>query len=89
MSVLRLALAAVLAAAVMLGLAAPARAGCITRLPARVTLPDGPYAAAYTRRIDVRVEPRGRRVTNLRAELYTFTGQRLAVSATRRAARGA
>ena len=41
MSALRFALAAVLAAAVMLGLAAPARAGCITRLPARVHFPTG------------------------------------------------
>ncbi|MDP2709743.1 MAG: hypothetical protein Q8O56_00870 [Solirubrobacteraceae bacterium] len=68
---------------------AQAQGACVTRLPVSVSLPDGPYAAAYTQRIRLRVDPRGRRIRNLRAELYTFGGQRLAVSERRRAARGA
>jgi len=64
-----------------------AQARCITRLPVNVSLPDGPYAVAYTRELTVRVRPRGVRVRNLRAELYTFSGVRMGVSPRRRAAR--
>lgn len=82
--------AALLAGAIVL--AAPqaaqaAQAGCITRLPAKVSLPDGPYAAAYKEQIRVRVSSRGPRIRNLRAELYTFSGQRLGTSPRRRALR--
>lgn len=68
---------------------APPTAGarCITRLAVKVTLPDGPYAVAYTNRLRVRVHPRGVRIRRLRAELYTFSGERMGVSPYRRAAR--
>jgi hypothetical protein len=79
-----------LAGAVMfLGLAPPAaQAGCITRLPVRISLPDGPYAIAYAKQIRVSVTSRGPRIRRLRAELYTFGGQRVAASRPRRAVRG-
>jgi hypothetical protein len=64
-----------------------AAARCITSLPVKVSLPDGPYAVAYTKQLRVRVNPRGVRIRNLRAELYTFSGERLGVSQRRRAAR--
>lgn len=64
-----------------------AQARCITRLPVHVTLPQGPYALAYTKQLIVRVNPRGVRIRNLRAELYTFSGQRMAASPRRRVAR--
>jgi hypothetical protein len=64
-----------------------AGARCITRLPVKVSLPDGPYAVAYTKQLRVRVNPEGVRIRNLRAELYTFSGQRMGVSPRRRAAR--
>jgi hypothetical protein len=71
-----------------LALAAPgARAGCITRLPIKVSLPDGPYALAYTKHVRVRVEPRGPRIRNLRGELYSFSGRRMGISPPRRAVR--
>lgn len=74
-------------AALGLGLAPQvAGARCITRLPVKVSLPDGPYAVGYTSKLRVRVRPRVR-IRNLRAELYTFSGQRMGVSARRRAAR--
>jgi hypothetical protein len=79
--------AALLAGAFMLAAPQAAQAACMTRLPAKVSLPDGPYAAAYTKQIAVRVSSRGPRIRNLRAELYTFSGQRLAVSPPRRAMR--
>ena len=47
-----------------------------------------PYAAAYTKQIRVRVSPRDRRITNLRAALYTFGGQRIGASRPRTAVRG-
>ena len=76
------------AAAVALALTPQAaHARCITRLPVQVTLPDGPYAVAYTKELQVRVRPRGVRIRKLRAELYTFSGVRMGVSAYRRAAR--
>lgn len=78
------------AALAALGLAlAPQAAGarCVTSLPVKVSLPDGPYAVAYTDRLRVRVNPRGVRIRNLRAELYTFSGERMGVSSRRRAAR--
>jgi hypothetical protein len=68
---------------------APQAAGarCITRLPVKVSLPDGPFAVAYTRQLRVQVNPRGVRIRNLKAELYTFSGVRMGVSPRRRAAR--
>jgi hypothetical protein len=62
-----------------------ASAACITRLPVKVSLPDGPYAVAYTKDVLVRVNPRGVRIRNLRADLYTFSGERMGASAPRRA----
>ena len=64
-----------------------AGARCVTRLPVKVSLPDGPYAVGYTTQVRVRVNPRGVRIRNLRAELYTFSGERMGVSSRRRAAR--
>ena len=64
-----------------------AQGRCITRLPVQVTLPDGPYAVGYTTGLRVRVRPRGVRIRNLRAELYTFSGQRMGISPRRRATR--
>ncbi len=79
---------ALVAALAILGVAPQAaQARCITRLPVRVSMPDGPYAVAYTNQLRVRVNPRGVRIRNLRAELYTFSGERMAVSARRRAVR--
>jgi hypothetical protein len=80
---------AVVAAGVLSAACAPAvaDAGCITRLPVSVTLPDGPYAAGYTKTVRVRVSPRGARIRNLQAAVYTFGGQRMAVSGRRRAVR--
>lgn len=81
------------AGAVVLGLLAlalcaqSAQAACITRLPIKVSLPDGPYAATYTKDVLVRVSPRGPRIRNLRADLYTFSGLRMGSSTTRRAVR--
>ena len=65
---------------------APPAAGarCITRLPVKVSLPDGPYAVAYTKQLRVRVNPQGVRIRNLRAELYTFSGERMGVTPRRR-----
>lgn len=66
-----------------------AQARCITRLPVAVSLPDGRHAATYTSQIRVRVTPRGgRRIRNLRVELYTFSGRRMAASPRRRLIRG-
>jgi hypothetical protein len=78
-----------LVAGVLLAACAPgaAHAGCITRLPVRVTLPDGPYAAGYAKAVRVQVNPRAARIRNLRAALYTFSGERMAVSGRRRAVR--
>lgn len=76
-----------LAAAIVLAAPQAAQAGCITRLAVKVSLPDGPYAAAYTKQIRVRVSPRGPRIANLRAVLYTFSGQHLGASRQRPAVR--
>jgi hypothetical protein len=78
-----------LAAALVFAAPQAAQASCITRLPVKVSLPDGPYAAAYTKQIRVRVSPRGPRIANLRAALYTFSGQRLGASRPRRPVRAA
>jgi hypothetical protein len=75
-------LAGVLAFAMLL---APAvQASCHTRLPVAVSLPDGPYAVAYSRTISVRVDTRGARIGNLGAELYTFAGRRMGASRSQR-----
>jgi hypothetical protein len=80
-----------LAGALLLAVLAPpaAQAGCITRLPVRVSLPDGPYAIAYAKQIRVRVTSRGPRIRKLRAELYTFGGQRVGASVSSRTVRTA
>ena len=82
--------AALVAGCALLALAlAPqaAHARCVTRLPVKVSLPDGLYAVAYTKQLRVRVNPRGVRIRNLRAELYTFSGRLMGVSPRRRSAR--
>lgn len=81
--------AALLAGAIVFAAPQAAQAACITRLAVKVALPDGPYAAAYTKQIRVRVSPRGPRIGNLRVVLYTFSGQRLGSSRPRRAVRQA
>jgi len=69
---------------------APAATGCITALPVRITLPDGPFAAAYVKDVRVRVDSGARRIRNVRAELFTFSGRRMGASGRPRAAvRGA
>ncbi len=85
------AVAAVGGALLLAALAAPAasaQSGCVTTLAVRVTLPDGPYAAAYTKDIRVRVDSGARRIRNVRADLFTFGGRRMGSSEARRAVRG-
>ena len=86
-------LVAALAAALLLGVVVPqaasAQAGCITTLPVKVTLPDGLFAAAYTRDIRVRLDSGGLRIRNVRADMYTFGGRRMGASEARRAVHGA
>jgi hypothetical protein len=83
-------LAACVLALAMLALATPAaQAGCTTRLPVNVSLPDGLYALAYTKHLRVRVAAHGSPIRNLRAELYTFSGRRMGVSRARRRVRRA
>lgn len=83
---------ALAAAALLAGALAPAAAsaqsGCITTLPVRLTLPDGPFAAAYTKDIRVRVNSGALRIRHLRADLFTFSGRRMGGSEERRAVRG-
>jgi hypothetical protein len=66
-----------LALAVLVPSAAQAACG---RLPVRVSLPDGPYAATYAKQMRVRVAPDGGAIHDLRVYLYTFTGRRMGVS---------
>lgn len=67
---------------------AEAAGRCITRLPVTVSLPSS-FAAAYTKRtFDVRVSTRGPVIRQLKVELYTFGGTRLAVGRRREALRG-
>lgn len=81
-------LAAGLAVALLALAPQAAQARCITRLPVKVSLPDGPYALAYAKQMRVRVNPRGGvRIRKLRAELYTFSGTRMGVSGYRGAVR--
>jgi hypothetical protein len=83
--------AAVIAAVLAAALAPPAasaQAGCITTLPVRVTLPDGFFAAAYTKDIRVRMNSGSLRIRNVRADLFTFSGRRMGGSEERRAVRG-
>ncbi len=87
----RLAAGLVLAALVLAALTpqvASARTNCVTILPVNVMMPDGPFAAAYTRSIRVQLKSRGLRVRNVRAELYTFSGRRMGASMGRRTVRG-
>lgn len=65
-----------------LGVLAPAsaQAACGSRLPVRVSLPDGPYAATYAKQVRVRVNPQDGAIRDLRAYLYTFAGRRMGVS---------
>jgi hypothetical protein len=76
--------------AVLVTLAAPAAASaaCPSKLPVRVALPDGPYAAGYTKDVRVTVDAGARGIANLRGELYTFSGQRLGAGRARRWAAG-
>lgn len=89
-SVLRRVVAAA-AGALLLAVIAPqaAAAACVTKLPVRVSLPDGNYAATYTKTVRVRVVPEGVRVRNLQASLYTFSGRLMGISKARRSARSA
>jgi hypothetical protein len=84
-------LVALLAGALLLAAGAPQAAGaaCLTRLPVRVSLPDGNYAATYTKQVRVRIAPEGARIGNLQVSLYTFSGRRMGISKARRAARSA
>jgi hypothetical protein len=82
------ALAAALVAATLAPAAASAQGACITKLPVRVTLPDGLFAAAYTKDIRVQVNSGSVRIRNVRADLFTFSGRRMGASESRRAVRG-
>lgn len=54
-------------------------AGCLTRLPVNVTLPSG-FAAAYHANIPVAVSSNGPTIRNLRAAIYTFSGDQIAAT---------
>jgi hypothetical protein len=80
-----------LAGALLVAVSAPQAAGaaCLTKLPVRISLPDGSYAATYTKQVRVRVVPEGARIGNLQVSLYTFSGRRMAISKARRTVRSA
>ena len=79
------------AAALLVAVLAPQAAGaaCLTKLPVRVTLPDGNFAATYTKAVRVKVVPIGAQVRNLQVSLYTFSGRRMGISKARRSVRSA
>jgi len=85
----RLTVAVALAATIVPAAApAPAQAaGCITRLPVRVTLPSF-FAASYVRSIPVTVTTMGPPIRFLRVGLYTFGGARIAEGVARTTLRG-
>jgi hypothetical protein len=82
---------ALLAGSLLLAAGAPQAAGaaCLTRLPVRVSLPDGSYAATYSKQVRVKIVPEGARIGNLQVSLYTFSGRRMGISKARRAVRSA
>jgi hypothetical protein len=80
---------ALLAGSLLLAVVAPQAAGaaCLTKLPVRVSLPDGNYAATYSKQVRVKIVPEGTRIGNLQVSLYTFSGRRMGISKARRAVR--